>query len=572
MGKLKTLGKRFWRKWTTREGLLGDYDYGYLFIPDMPFKKGQPKTQPFFGLNSSMPLVLGMILGLQHSLAMLAGVITPPMLISTAANLSNEIREYLISTSLIVAGSLSCIQITRFHIYKTPYYIGTGLLSVVGTSFATITICTKAMPLMYKTGLCPMDGDKELPCPDGYGRIIATGTVCALLEILLSFAPSKVLQRVFPPLVTGPVVLLIGTHLVETGFQNWMGGSNCVGEMCGTAKKLQWGLAEYLGLGFSVYATIVLSERFGSPIMKSCAVIMGLLVGCIIAAACGYFSSENIDSAPVATFPWVHTFKLQVYGPAVLPFFAGYIVLIMEAIGDITATCDVSRLEVEGEMYESRIQGGVLADGVNSVIAGLMTMTPVSTFAQNNGVISVTKCANRKVGYWCAFFLIIMGIFAKFAAAIVSIPSTVLGGMTCFLFSSVTVSGIKIISTTELTRRDRFVLTAALVPGIGSVLVPNWFDNVFTYSGDNTALMGFFDAITLVMETGFAITGFVGLILNLIIPQVDEEMEEINEVVLETVGSATQEALEVYKSREQIFVNSKNDEGGNLSSSQINVK
>lgn len=572
MGKLKTLGKRFWRKWTTREGLLGDYDYGYLFIPDMPFKKGQPKTQPFFGLNSSMPLVLGMILGLQHSLAMLAGVITPPMLISTAANLSNEIREYLISTSLIVAGSLSCIQITRFHIYKTPYYIGTGLLSVVGTSFATITICTKAMPLMYKTGLCPMDGDKELPCPDGYGRIIATGTVCALLEILLSFAPSKVLQRVFPPLVTGPVVLLIGTHLVETGFQNWMGGSNCVGEMCGTAKKLQWGLAEYLGLGFSVYATIVLSERFGSPIMKSCAVIMGLLVGCIIAAACGYFSSENIDSAPVATFPWVHTFKLQVYGPAVLPFFAGYIVLIMEAIGDITATCDVSRLEVEGEMYESRIQGGVLADGVNSVIAGLMTMTPVSTFTQNNGVISVTKCANRKVGYWCAFFLIIMGIFAKFAAAIVSIPSTVLGGMTCFLFSSVTVSGIKIISTTELTRRDRFVLTAALVPGIGSVLVPNWFDNVFTYSGGNTALMGFFDAITLVMETGFAITGFVGLILNLIIPQVDEEMEEINEVVLETVGSATQEALEVYKSREQIFVNSKNDEGGNLSSSQINVK
>ncbi|XBA49683.1 hypothetical protein SBP28_004239 [Candidozyma auris] len=519
MGKLKTLGKRFWRKWTTREGLLGDYDYGYLFIPDMPFKKGQPKTQPFFGLNSSMPLVLGMILGLQHSLAMLAGVITPPMLISTAANLSNEIREYLISTSLIVAGSLSCIQITRFHIYKTPYYIGTGLLSVVGTSFATITICTKAMPLMYKTGLCPMDGDKELPCPDGYGRIIATGTVCALLEILLSFAPSKVLQRVFPPLVTGPVVLLIGTHLVETGFQNWMGGSNCVGEMCGTAKKLQWGSAEYLGLGFSVYATIVLSERFGSPIMKSCAVIMGLLVGCIIAAACGYFSSENIDSAPVATFPWVHTFKLQVYGPAVLPFFAGYIVLIMEAIGDITATCDVSRLEVEGEMYESRIQGGVLADGVNSVIAGLMTMTPVSTFAQNNGVISVTKCANRKVGYWY-----------------------------------------------------RFVLTAALVPGIGSVLVPNWFDNVFTYSGGNTALMGFFDAITLVMETGFAITGFVGLILNLIIPQVDEEMEEINEVVLETVGSATQEALEVYKSREQIFVNSKNDEGGNSSSSQINVK
>lgn len=562
MGKYKTMAVRFWRKWTTREGLLGDYDYGYLFIPELPWKKGPPKTQPFFGLNSSMPLVLGMILGFQHSLAMLAGVITPPMLISAAANLSNEIREYLVSTSLICAGVLSSIQISRFHIYKTPYYLGTGLLSVMATSFATITICTKALPLMYSSGICPMDGDTKLPCPDGYGRIIATGALCALFEILLSFAPPKALQKVFPPLVTGPVVLLIGIHLMETGFQNWMGGSSCVGETCGTAHPLPWGSAQFAGLGFLVYVTIIITERFGSPIMKSCAVVVGLLMGCIVAAACGYFSSENIDSAPVATFVWVHTFKLRIYGPAVLPFFAGYIVLIMEAIGDITATCDVSRLEVTGGMYESRIQGGVLADGVNSVLAGLMTMTPVSTFAQNNGVISVTKCANRKAGYWCAFFLVVMGIFSKFAAAIVSIPSTVLGGMTSFLFSSVTVSGIKIISSTEFTRRDRFVLTAALVPGVGSVLVPTWFDNIFTYSGNNTGLTGFFDAITLVMETGFAITGFIGLILNLLIPQVDEQAEEINEVVLETVGSATQEALEIYKSREQVFVTSKEDADG----------
>src|SRR4051794_2999256 len=113
---------------------------------------------------------------------------------------------------------------------------------------------------------------------------------------------------------------------------------------------------------------------------------------------------------------------------------------MMEAIGDITATCDVSRLDVEGKIYESRIQGGVLADGFNGLLATLATITPMSTFAQNNGVIALTRCANRKAGYFCCFWLVVAGIFAKFAAALVAIPGAVLGGMTTFLFSAVAVS------------------------------------------------------------------------------------------------------------------------------------
>lgn len=168
-------------------------------------------------------------------------------------------------------------------------------------------------------------------------------------------------------------------------------------------------------------------------------------MGCIVAAACGYFDRSGIDAAPAASFIWVHTFPLSLYGPIVLPLLAVYIVLAMEAIGDITATCDVSRLQVDGELFDSRIQGGVLADGLNGIVAGLCTITPMSTFAQNNGVIALTRCANRKAGYFCCFWLLIMGIFAKFAAALVSIPASVLGGMTTFLFSAVAVSGIRII-------------------------------------------------------------------------------------------------------------------------------
>jgi len=254
-------------------------------------------------------------------------------------------------------------------------------------------------------------------------------------------------------------------------------------------------------------------------------VVCGLLTGCIIAAATGYFSKSGIDAAPAASFVWVHTFPLSVYGPLILPILAVYLILMMEAIGDITATCDVSRLQVEGKLFDSRIQGGILADGLNGMLAGLCTITPMSTFAQNNGVIALTRCANRKAGYAACFFLLIMGIFSKFAAALTAIPASVLGGMTTFLFASVAVSGLRIIATVPFTRRTRFILTAALALGFGAILVPDWFSYVFTYTGGNKAKQGFFDAIVLVLETGFAVTAFVAVALNLILPQEDVEEE-----------------------------------------------
>ncbi|ODV92592.1 hypothetical protein CANCADRAFT_56224 [Tortispora caseinolytica NRRL Y-17796] len=556
--KVKALPSTVAHKFFTRDGLIGEYDYMYLFTPDIPFLSRERKVSPFFGLNDSMPVFLAMILGFQHALAMLAGIMTPAIILSSAINLDTDLQQYLVSASFITCGILSTIQISRFHIPKTGYYIGTGLLSVVGTSFATIPVAQGAFSQMYAQGICPTAADgTPQACPQAFGYLIASSCVCGLFEVLLSFIPPKVLQRMFPPIVTGPTVLLIGVHLVETGFKNWAGGSNACASrpesgffsLCpniNAPKPLPWGSAEFVGLGFSVYVTIILCERFGAPIMKSCAVIVGLLVGCIIAAACGYFDDTGIKQAPAATFIWVHTFPLKVYGPLILPFLAVYLVLMMEAIGDITATCDVSRLPVEGREYESRIQGGILADGLNGILAGLMTLTPMSVFAQNNGVISLTKCANRSAGFFCCFFLLIMGIFSKFAAALVSIPSAVLGGMTTFLFTAVAVSGLRIISTVPFNRRNRFVLTCSLAIGFGATLVPDWFSYVFTYSGDNHSLQGFLNAIVLVLESGFAITAIIGLILNLIIPM---EVDEANADEV-AAGESTKEAESSSQSEE----------------------
>lgn len=114
--------KAFKRQFFTKEGLIGNYNYGYLFRPNLPFMGSENITPPFFGLNDKMPLVLAALLGLQHTLAMLAGIITPPLILSGqgSANLPQDVQQYLVSTSLIVCGILSTIQITRFHIFRTP--------------------------------------------------------------------------------------------------------------------------------------------------------------------------------------------------------------------------------------------------------------------------------------------------------------------------------------------------------------------------------------------------------------------------------------------------------------------
>lgn len=137
-----------------------------------------------------------------------------------------------------------------------------------------------------------------------------------------------------------------------------------------------------------------------------------------------------------------------------------------------------------------------------------------------------------------------MGLFAKFSAALVAIPAPVLGGMTTFLFCAVAVSGMAIVNRVPFNRRTRFILTASLALGYGATLVPTWFDHVFTYSGDNHSLRGFYDAISLVMETGFAITAMVSMILNLVLPM---EIEDIPEQVEEGVRSESPESGAVSK-------------------------
>lgn len=227
---------------------------------------------------------------------------------------------------------------------------------------------------------------------------------------------------------------------------------------------------------------------------------------------------------------------------------------MLESIGDITASCDVSGVEVEGEPFQRRIQGGLLADGVNSLLAACMTITPVVTFAQNNGVIAMTRCANRLAGYCCCLFILLFGIFGKISSVFLAIPAPVLGGMNAFLFASVTVSGIRILAYLDWTRRDRFIVTCSLALGLGVTLVPTWFTHVFSYSGDNLALKGFLSAIETIVDTGYCIGSLMAIFLNLVIPaewgpetvkEIEEKMRQEKEAIRDGfIQNSVQDPLE----------------------------
>lgn len=329
---------QLWTHLSSKEAWLGDYDYWYLVTPNIPpfNRKYKGKAMPFYGLHDQVPVLLTIILGLQHALIMIGSVVSPPLAIATGAfNLDSAQVSYLVSAAFITTGIATAIQVTRLHIKGTPFFVGTGLLSVVGPTFDIIPVATSYSSMRYKNGTCPVAGDgTHLPCPDAWGAILGTMLCCVLIQMGISLVPPRFLNRIFPKIVTGCLLLLDGVYLIGNGMQNRAGSLNCNGgegyfALCpntAAPKPLPWADPKLIGLGFSVFITIVIVEQIGSPLMKSASVLIGLAVGCIISGATGYWSRENIDSAPVVTFLWVHTFRLSVDGALVLPLLIMFIV------------------------------------------------------------------------------------------------------------------------------------------------------------------------------------------------------------------------------------------------------
>eukprot|EP01026_Neomeris_dumetosa_P027063 TRINITY_DN2202_c1_g1_i14.p3 TRINITY_DN2202_c1_g1~~TRINITY_DN2202_c1_g1_i14.p3 ORF type:complete len:248 (-),score=25.00 TRINITY_DN2202_c1_g1_i14:124-867(-) len=179
-----------------------------------------PSLPPFYAKEQVLSLFVGALMGLQHCLAMVGGIITPPLLVSFAAN-DPDTQLYLVSAALIVSGICTILQVSRFRIPIPgfPIYIGSGILSVMGTSFTFLPITQSAIATMQSEDGSDFD--------EAYGKVLGTFALCALVEIFLALVPPPILKVVFPPVVSGATVILIGTALTGTGLRYWGGGVFC---------------------------------------------------------------------------------------------------------------------------------------------------------------------------------------------------------------------------------------------------------------------------------------------------------------------------------------------------------
>mmetsp|Transcript_26382 Transcript_26382/g.43370 ORF Transcript_26382/g.43370 Transcript_26382/m.43370 type:complete len:462 (-) Transcript_26382:231-1616(-) len=387
-----------------------------------------------------------------------------------------------------------------------------------------------------------------------YGAMLGTSMVCCLFELAFSLLPITYIKRLFPPQVTSITVVLLGISLCGTGMKYWGGGVVCA-EMgwkthqqvvnanvtlpppfatCQNGETNEiYGVAPYIGLGFSVLCSLVVIELFGSVFMKNCNVIIALCMGYIIAAVTNlngedYVTTDNIAAARPVTFLWVETYPLSFYGPAVVPLVVAYLVTTVETVGDISATFEASQLSTEGEFYETSVQGGLTSDGFCSILSGLMTSMPNTTFSQNNGVISLTKCASRRAGYGAAFWMIMLGVFGKFAGVITAIPDCVLGGMTIFLFANVLTSGINLTHNVDLnSRRNKFIMALSLAIGVGVTVWPYAFQDrraspytagFWTCADCGTTMQGVRNGVSIFLSTGYCVGTVIAMLLNGILP------------------------------------------------------
>ena len=409
-----------------------------------------------YGLNDRPPLRETVFAALQHLLAIFVAIITPPLIISSALKFDLATTGYLVSMSLFVSGLATLIQCRRFG----P--IGAGLLCIQGTSFSFISPIIGAGML----GMVNHKMNVEL----GLSYIFSACLVASVVEMVVSrLLPYT--RKIITPLVSGIVVTLIGMCLIKAGISSCGGGQTAI-------DNHTFGSMRYLGLALLVLVSIIFFNRSSNRFLRMASIVLGLLIGCVAAYALKMIDFSTLKGSGGIIIPTIFKYGFRLDLGAVIGLGLIYLVTAVEAYGDITANSLISGEPVEGRVFLKRAQGGVLADGFNSLLAAVFNSFPNSIFAQNNGMIQLTGVASRYVGYFIAGALVLLGLFPVVGRVFSLIPAPVLGGATLLMFGTVAAAGIRIIASTEITRKAVLVMAISFAMGLSVELVPNILDKM----------------------------------------------------------------------------------------------
>ena len=409
-----------------------------------------------YGLNDRPPIRETIFAALQHLLAIFVAIITPPLIISSALKFDLDTTGFLVSMSLFVSGLATFIQCRRFG----P--IGAGLLCIQGTSFSFIS------PIIGAGMLGMINGKMNVEM--GLSYIFSACLVASVVEMVVSrLLPYT--RKIITPLVSGIVVTLIGMCLIKAGISSCGGGQTAI-------DNHTFGSMRYLGLALLVLVSIIFFNRSSNRFLRMASIVLGLLIGCVAAYALKMIDFSTLKGSGGIIIPTIFKYGFRLDLGAVIGLGLIYLVTAVEAYGDITANSLISGEPVEGPVFLKRAQGGVLADGFNSLLAAVFNSFPNSIFAQNNGMIQLTGVASRYVGYFIAGALVLLGLFPVVGRVFSLIPAPVLGGATLLMFGTVAAAGIRIIASTEITRKAVLVMAISFAMGLSVELVPNILDKM----------------------------------------------------------------------------------------------
>ena len=362
--------------------------------------------------------------------------------------------------SLIVSGVATFIQTRKIG----P--VGSGLMALQGTSFGFLAAVLAAGFVVKNRG----GGPEEI-----LSVIFGVSFLGAFVEIFLSQFITK-LKSFMSPIVTGCVIVTIGLSLTKVGLTDLAGGFGAE----------DFGSIPNLLLGGGVLVSVVLISIINNKVIRSSAIFIGLMLGLIAAIFMGRIDFSLVSEAAFFTVPIPFKYGFGFDWQAFIPIAFMYIITSIETSGDLTATSMISGEPIKGPLYEKRIKGGVLGDGVNSLIAAVFNTFPVTTFSQNNGVIQMTGIASRYVGFYVGGILCLMGLFPVLGAIFTQLPKPVVGGVTLLMFATVATAGIRILSTVDFTHRNVLIIATSLGLATGIAFVPDvlsqtpqFFQNIF---------------------------------------------------------------------------------------------
>ena len=424
--------------------------------------------------NITPPMGQAAPLGLQHVLAMFASNVTPSIIVAGAAGLQFGGAEqvYLIQMAMLFAGIATLFQTIGFG----P--VGARLPIMQGTSFAFVGVLA------------------GIAATQGLGVALTSCIIGGLIHFALGSVIANI-RYLFPPLVTGLVILAIGLYLVPVGIKYAAGGAadfQMAAESFGSL--MHWTVALtviVVALGFKFMTKGILSNA---------AILLGLIAGYLVAFMFGMVNFAAVDKASwvtgLQTLPYGFEFNLG----AVIGVTLVSIVSAVETVGDTSAT---AKAGAGREATDEEISGATYADGLGTAVAGVFGGLPNTSFSQNVGIVGMTGIMSRHVVTIAGAIMVICGLVPKIGAIIASMPLPVLGGGVIVMFGMVAAAGLNVLSEIKMSRRNMIIIALSLSIGLGFNLVPS----AVQY------LPGIWKTLA---TSAVAPTAFLAIILNQILP------------------------------------------------------